>query len=131
MADYRAYFAIEKKLRANRCTLSRAELVSDFTNGKKTGLKELSRHEYFSFLKWLQVGLINRNTDIEGRENTMRRKLIAILKHQMGYTMADIDQWCIQRGFGIKLNDNNYNQLVKLVTGAERMYAQAQKQLAQ
>lgn len=122
---YKAYFAIEKKLRLKGYCLDRKELIHDFTQGEKNSLKALSDVEYKTFIKWLELTFKDIHfTQKSNPENNMRRKLIALLVHQVGFSMQQLDEWCIQYGKAHKpLNDNNYEELIDLVTQAEKVYA--------
>lgn len=122
--NYSQYFVIEKKLNQNGFDVDRKELLEEYSKGDKTSLKELTPHEYKEFLNWVQTLLNNPLNSKSGVNNNMRRKVIALFVHKMDYTMESLDNWCLIYGKHKKrLNDHNYNELVDLVTQAERTYA--------
>jgi len=129
---YKHYFAIEKKLKNQGLESSRAELIENFTNGKKNSLKELSHREYNEFILWLnrQAGNTKPTKDWRNSiEDTKRKKVISLLK-TIGYIkeggkadMERINAWCEQRGkFKKQLNKHTSAELSKLIYQAEIMY---------
>ncbi len=123
---YKSYFAIEKKIKAQGFDFERSDIISQFTNGRKSGLSQLTHFEYAEFIRWL-----NRTYQSEAKPapddpcQTMRRKIIAIFR-KMNYTnnekadMQRIEEWCLKYGkFKKKLNEHNYQELTELVTQAE------------
>ncbi|MDX1350247.1 MAG: hypothetical protein R3279_08370 [Putridiphycobacter sp.] len=127
MSQFSQYFAIEKKIKQAHPHLaaSRSDLIYDFTNGKKNGLTDLTPFEYREFIAYLNRTYLNapQPQPVDSVENKMRRKIIAILKHQMGYSMMQIESWCLNYGKYHKgLNQHNYKELVDLVSQVERYY---------
>ena len=128
---YQHYFAIEKKLKQTGLEMSRAELVENFTDGKKSGLKDLSHREYNEFIQHLNRLLNNQpKSDWKNSpENKMRRKIISLFK-KMNYTTSDdradmeaIQSWCLKYGYLHKnLNKYNSSELPKLITQVEKVY---------
>ena len=131
MNNYKAYFALEKKLNQAGFREERKEIIEDFTNGEKSSLKELTAEEYKQLTKQLQK-LLGTSVKREAKqdwmntpENRMRRKIIANLR-RCGFTKdgkADIERinhWATTHGHAHKpLNDYNKKELVKLVTQSE------------
>lgn len=128
---YQQYFAIEKKLKQSGYNTNRSELVETFTDGKKSGLKELTNREYNEFIQHLNR-LVNNQHKQDWRntpENKMRRKIISLFK-KMNYTTSDdkadmeaIQNWCLKYGYLHKrLNNYNSQELPKLITQVERVY---------
>lgn len=129
--NYTAYFAIEKKLKNQGFDFERSELVSQFTDGKKSGLKELTAFEYSEFLKMLNSRFVkvepSRPPVNEVLQN-QRRKIISLFR-KMGYEkdhkadMQRIYGWVLEYGYLHKsLNQYNEKELPKLVTQAEKVY---------
>lgn len=130
---YKQFFAIEKRLKAQGVNIDRAELIEDFTDGKKSSLKSLTAHEY----KELIIKLTNLNpaaqkpNNLNSPENRMRRKMIAIFVHQMGYTMEELNNWCLNYGkFNKELNDHTASELIQLINQAEKVLASHIKSIA-
>lgn len=129
MSRYSAYFAIEPKVnKATGGTKDRADLIRDFTDGKKHSLKQLRDHEYKGFIQYLKK---TYNLDDTGRwqhtpENIMRRKIIGIFR-EMGYCLPNgkadikaINEWCQKYSVTKQpLNENDHDELVRVVTQAE------------
>lgn len=126
---YKTYFAIEKKIKAQGFNFERRDIIQQFTNGKKSGLSQLTHFEYAEFIRWL-----NRTYPSEQKSTTddqcqlMRRKIIALFR-KMGYTNNDkadmqrIEEWCVKYGkFKKKLNAHPYEELTALVTQVESVY---------
>ena len=128
---YKRYFAIEKKLKNQGINMSRSELIETFTEGKKSGLTELSPREYNEFIQWLNR-LKSQSTQQDWQntpENKMRRKIISLFK-KMNYITTDnranmpaINNWCKKYGYLHKeLNAYTITELPKLVSQVERVY---------
>lgn len=127
MSNYTTYFAIEKELKTLGFDGSRDELIQQFTNNRKSGLRELNEREYPSFINWLnqfKKGLKSKYDP----ENQQRRKIISMF-HKMGYQInGEIDlerlnNWCCSYGhLHQPLMSYKGNDLVKLVTQAEKYY---------
>lgn len=128
--NYSAYFAIEKKLKNQGFDFERSELIKQFTEDKKSSLKELTAAQYREFLKLLnsRFAIVDtpKLTDSELRQ---RKKVIALFC-QMGYTNEDatpdmnrINNWIGNYGH-LKHNLNYYfgANLTKLVTQAQEVY---------
>jgi hypothetical protein len=128
--NYAQYFAIEKKLKNQGFDFERSELIKQFTEDKKSSLKELTATEYREFLKLLNSRFATvdkpKLTDSELRQ---RKKVIALFC-QMGYTNSDdapdmkrINAWIGNYGH-LKHNLNYYfgSNLTKLVTQAQEVY---------
>ncbi|MAX81729.1 MAG: hypothetical protein CL843_16325 [Crocinitomicaceae bacterium] len=120
--SYKAYFRLEKKLKAKGMRISREELVLDFTNGVKSGLRQLTTDEYSQLIAWMADK--SNDTDwLKSPANRMRQKVYAILVNKCGYTAEQMDNWCIKYGHAHKkLQDHNYKELVTLVSQAEQLH---------
>lgn len=132
--NFKAYFAVEKRLKTIVPSITREELISEFTSGKKTSLKELSSWEYKEFIAWMNVMIGSKTqkpvpTWRDTPENRMRRKIIALFV-TMGYKTGDqsdmnrINEWCEKYGrFHKPLNDHSITELTLLTTQVETYYA--------
>jgi len=137
--QFKEYFAIEKDLKKQGFTETRAELVEQFTDGAKAGLRQLSREEYNQFVAWLNVftsdkpGVIDRGRamgKVFAVENKQRRKIIALFC-QMGYVkdlkpdMDKINAWAVKYGHLDNTDLNGYHgaDLGKLVLQAKNVYS--------
>lgn len=133
MTSYKAYFAIEKQIKLVGYDVHRDELISLFTDNKKDSLKSLTEREYKEFLNWLNLRFqLREKKRWEGTaEDKMRKKLIQLFVHEMGYTIKELNGWCVKYGpFHKKLNDHSHNELVKLVTIAkEKVYPDYMKRV--
>lgn len=136
MSKFSHYFALESEIKKqSRGTVERTELISDFTDGKKEHLSDLSPTEYKEFLNWIKMAFkLNSNAPSKRkaddwqntRENRMRRKIIALFK-QMSYTLPNgnadmeaINAWCIHYGKIKKpLNDYTKDELVIIISQVE------------
>lgn len=135
MTNFAQYFAIEKKIQNNGFDLNRSELVSQFTNEKKTGLKELTAFEYREFCQWLNRTFL-QNTQppvnqapVDPVLQKQRRKIIALLAkigfidEQGNANMPRIYAWVDEYGYLHKsLNKYTASELPKLVMQAEKFY---------
>lgn len=132
--NYRVYFALEKRLRDMGNNIERKELIEDFTEGKKSSLKELSAQQYRELCNWITQTFKLNETQAKSDwqnspENQMRRKIITLFI-KMGYTTASgkidlekLDKWAEQYGHLKKpLNKYNRLELPKLVSQAEAVY---------
>lgn len=93
--NYRHYFAIEKQLTKAGYEVTRQELISDFTNGAKKGLSDLSHIEYAEFISYLRTTY----SSILSGEKVSKSKSIKTAVHYlclMGYVTSanrpDIDR---------------------------------------
>jgi len=126
--NYSTYFAIEKKFSRMGITLDRSEWIDQFTEGKKTGLTQLTANEYREFIVFMNQ-ILKTETVQKDRELKQRRKVIALFA-QMGYVTADqrsdmarINEWCKQYGhLHQELNAYTGLNLTKLVTQAQEVY---------
>jgi len=125
---YAKYFAIEKRLRAQGYDGTRAGLILEFTNDRKSGLTQLSDNEYQVFLMWLNDTYPANLSMPDSKENIMRRKMIALFR-KIGYNdgnfadMERITAWVLKYGYLHKrLNDYSLNELPALVTQVEQYY---------
>lgn len=128
--NYAQYFAIEKKLKNQGFDFERAELIGQFTEGKKSSLKELSHWEYQDFLKMLNLRFSSAPNiaHTDEAKQVQRRKIIALFR-KMGYEkdfkadMPRIYSWVIKYGYLHKsMNQYTADELPKLVTQAESAY---------
>lgn len=126
------YFAIAKRVQnSHGIELNRAECISDFTNGKKDGLSQLTAYEKITFIEHLNIMYPSNTQDrISTPDNTMRRKIFSYF-HKMGYAASKtnkipikrIDDWCVKHGrYHKKLNAHNPMELGYLVTQVEKYY---------
>lgn len=128
MNKYAQYFAIESQFKKIGVPVNRSELIADFTNDRKTGLSELTPFEYKEFIKAFQKSFneLEKSSTPEWQntqENQMRRKIISLFVHKMDYSMDGLDSWCISHGaYKKKLNAHNFDELVVLVTQAEKVH---------
>jgi hypothetical protein len=134
--SYAQFFAIKSKLEKMGDSRTHNEIVSDFTSGRKSSMKDLTDGEYKSLVGQLNQFLqsiegerpvINRDT-----EQRQRRKIIALFA-KMGYTkgskadMVRIEFWV--KHYGLQKQDgkvsiNHYHgaDLTKLVSQVEAVY---------
>lgn len=128
MANYSTYFAIEKKIKRMGIPLERNEWIAQFTEGKKSGLTQLTPHEYREFIIFMNQ-ILKVDSVQKQKEIKQRRKVIALFA-QMGYItdeqksdMQRIHDWCIKYGHLHKdLNAYTGSDLTKLVTQAQEVY---------
>lgn len=122
MGVYSEYFAIEKEIKSQGFDIDRHEAVETFTDGRTNSLRGMGFDEYKAFIAWLKIQFkISPGHNIQC--DKMRKKIIMLFKHKMGYTMEGLDEWCIQYGkFHKGLNQHNYDELVQLVSQAEKVY---------
>lgn len=135
MTNFSQYFAIEKKMNQRGFDTSRSELVAQFTNEKKTGLKELTAFEYREFCQWLNRTFLQdskppvNQAPIDPVLQKQRRKIIALLAkigfidEQGNANMPRIYAWVDEYGYLHKsLNKYTASELPKLVLQAEKFY---------
>ncbi len=123
---YKAYFAIEKKLRATGWYGDRAELIESFTNGRKSSLRELTDREYKTFIAFLTTSgkQVAEDTGWQNSpENKMRRKVYSLFVYKMHYTPLEFQKWIVKYGkFHKPLQEHTHDELVELVSQAEKVY---------
>lgn len=133
MSNFKTYFAIEKKIKAQGFDIEREDIISQFTEGKKSGLSALTPTEYRELIKWLNVRFpspkpVKTPTPAQAKINLQRRKIISIFR-QMGYElpdgkadMAKIYTWVEDYGYLKKpLNKYQLNEIPRLVYQAEKV----------
>jgi len=125
---YSPYFRIEKRLHASGVHVERHELIADFTDDRKTSLKELTAWEFNEFLNWLNRTYPTREDAVKNNLNLQRRKIIALFR-KMGWIekgKADMERiyaWTLQYGYLKKpLNDYTSAEVPKLVSQVEIIY---------
>ncbi len=133
--SFKQYFAIEKQLKKQGNHLTRAEMIEDFTKGKKSSLKDLSPWEYKELLiqlnRTLGMTKANPKTDwMNTPENKMRRKVWGLFINKMHYTEEGLSLWLLKYGkFHKALNEHSKDELTQLVTQAENVYASFLKEV--
>lgn len=128
------YFAIEKRILEEGYVVTREKLISDFTDNRKKGLKELTEVEYLFFIHWLQQNYpapLNAPNPMTGEQmglDLMRKKIIALFR-KMGYNIGNeadmkrIYSWVNKYGYlKKKLNEYTADELPMLVSQVERVY---------
>lgn len=129
MKNYSQYFAIEKQLKNKGYNEPREEMIYQFTNGRKNGLKQLTDSEYTHFCHWLNKLLkdssINQSPDWQNTpENKMRRKVFVLFVSKMGYTKKEFYNWVKKYGkYKKDLQAHSLFELTQLVTQAEQVYS--------
>jgi len=126
--NFTEYFLIAKRLEKLGVPVDRAELVSEFSEGKKTSLRALTPHEYKEFLTALNNMLGAHWTKAQVSMDTQRKKIIANLR-KVGYTLPDgrsdmqsIHTWVIKYGYLHKpLNAYRAKELPFLVSQAQNV----------
>lgn len=125
MSKYSKYFALEKKLKQSGHFPDRADVISEFTEGKKTSLKDLSNIEYIRLTSWLNNTLMNEKHTTNWQntpENKMRQKLWVIFCKEMRYTQEAYEEWVIKYGrFHRPINDHTKEQLQLVLVQAEEV----------
>lgn len=132
MSNFKTYFAIEKKIKAQGFDIEREDIISQFTEGKKSGLSTLTPTEYRELIKWMNGRFpsektVKTPTPAQAKINLQRRKIISIFR-QMGYEqngkadMARIYKWVEDYGYLKKpLNKYQLNEIPRLVYQAEKV----------
>lgn len=128
------YFAIEKRILEEGYVVNREKLISDFTDNRKQGLKQLTEVEYLFFIHWLQQNYpapLNASKPMTGEQmglDLMRKKIIALFR-KMGYNIGNeadmkrIYSWVNKYGYlKKKLNKYTADELPMLVSQVERVY---------
>jgi len=129
MTDFKQYFAIEKQLKKQGNHLTRAEMIEEFTSGKKNSLKDLSAGEYKHLIIQLNrtLGMTKANPDngwMNSPENKMRRKVWSLFVRKMEYSEEGYKTWLLTHGkFHKPINEYSRPELTQLVTQAEKVYA--------
>ncbi len=129
--NYSAYFAIEKKIKSTGADIDRADLISQFTDGKKNSLRELTDKQYFAFLHFLNNRIAPKPEVHNGLDdwqntpsNNMRRKVYSLMVTQMRYTQAHMEEWLLKYSVHKKkLQEHTERELVDLVSQVEQVYA--------
>ncbi|MBN9293766.1 MAG: hypothetical protein J0G96_07295 [Flavobacteriia bacterium] len=134
MTDFSTYFAIEKTLQAQGYDVDRTEVIQQFTDGRKSGLRELSSAEYSALIIWLNKSFTSAGARASGKQHAVdqltkqRRKIIALLC-KIGYVKNDkadmprIYSWVLSHGYLHKpFNQYSLNEIPRLVTQAEKFY---------
>lgn len=130
MSTYSQYFAIERKAKTMGIPVNRDEVIAGMTQGRTHSLKALSPHEYRELCNYMNQLVAQKQVENTNVEDKMRKKLISLLCN-MGYTidtrpdMLRIQLWVQQYGHvkGKRLNDYTRQELPKLISQAEIMYA--------
>lgn len=106
----------------------KAELVTDFSNGRCQSMKDMQLSELTELLRHLNSG----NEAPPTRGDRQRKRIIS-MAHQMGWQvdgqkadMKRINEWCVKYGKWHKpLNDHTTLELNELVTQFEIMYTKS------
>ncbi len=127
--NYGQYFALEKKLKASGFDGDRTDLISQFTDGKKTSLKALTDKQYKGLVAWMNnyiSGESNKNPQGGWQntpENRMRRKIYSLFVTKMGYSKEQFYAWVVKYGrFHKELQEHDNDELTALTTQAEQVY---------
>lgn len=126
---FSAFFKINERLRSCGVDIERSELIQDFTNDKKSSLTELSPWEYNELIKWLNRTYPDGEDLVKIKTNQMRRKIIGLFRKMewQDNGKADMERiyaWTLKYGYlKLPLNEYTYEELPKLVTQVETIYA--------
>ena len=131
MNKYSAFFAAYNASVKRGNPLSKEEMISDFTNGNTTSLKDLSWHEVQELTR--KLNYTSGNTQLPPKYNTledrMRKGIIAIF-HRMDRTPKDAIAWAEKQGVKgnkRKFNDYSTQELYVLIGVAEIILSDWQK----
>lgn len=124
--NYRAYFAIEKKMKSQGFDPDRKDLVNTFTGGKKTGLTQLSATEYHEFIAWLKLRFELSNSEDKQVRDKKRKRVIAHMCGA-GYVnaitgkpdMPTIESWVLQQKHKKPFNSLSSKELSELIVAAQ------------
>jgi hypothetical protein len=95
------------------------ELVYQFSNERTTSSGELTYQECQSLIDFLK----GQKTD--NPADRMRKKIIALMKHDLKWTIKEIDEFCKTKGYLKKgFNDYTKQELPKLVSQFENIHKQ-------
>lgn len=124
---YSAFFALKKKLEWMGDLRDRSEIISDFTEGKKSSLTQLSPWEYKELVRTLGA-TISKEFKQDDKLDRQRKQVIANLANS-GFVkegkadMQRINEWCVKYGHLNKpLNDYVGVNLSKLIVQSEKVY---------
>lgn len=98
---------------------TKAGLVFQFTGERTSSSAEMMFTEMQNLIHALQTPAAGGDA-----ADRMRKKIIALAKHEMSWTMEDIDKFCKERGHvrHDKLNDYTLKELPSLVVQFERVH---------
>lgn len=125
---YAAFYAAYSESVKAGSPLSKEEVVSDFTQGRTTSLKELSGQELEAIVVRLnEFSRFKPKAQAKQTENpkgdSMRKSIIAIF-YKMNKTPAQAKDWAEKQGVrGIKRSFNDYtnSELFTLIRVAEKV----------
>ncbi len=134
MASTAQVRAIQVTLRAKNLVFLKPNLLHDFSNGRAKHVNELTSREALELLRTLNNQPLEKsNTEkesIKDKENTMRRKMIALC-HNMGWYLEGtknidykrLDDWCEKYGKYHKvLKAHTVAELPILISQFEKLY---------
>ena len=105
----------------------KADIIGWVTADRTKKSSELTVKECNRVIRYLERYVENylKSTEPQDlRADRMRKKIIAIAKHEMGWSMDDIDAFCEKRGYcHQKLMEYTYKELPQLVTQFEEVYS--------
>lgn len=100
-------------------------LVLEFTQGVTSEMDAVSEEQMGALLMYTRSKYAKElNTPYnQTPANQMRRKVIALFKYKMGYSMDELNRWVEKYSAAHKkFNKHSYHELVTLVSQAERVY---------
>lgn len=127
---YSRFYVILKQINKAGGSVTKSQLVSDFTEGRTTSLTDLSYVEFQELERRLLVlkgksGKSSTENYSNDPLNNTRRAIIAQFK-SIGRTTADAIAWAEKYGVNgdkLKFNDYNGQQLFILLKNAKKMKA--------
>ena len=111
-----------------KLTDQKAALVAQYTCGRTAKSSEMSQAECQALIDALSAQI--QGTMQQQSADKMRKKIIALAHHEMGWAMADIDTFCQTKGYLKKgLNKYSIKELPTLVSQFEAIYQSYLKRL--
>jgi len=125
--SFAPFFTILNKLKKAGYTLTKEELISNWTSGRTESIRSLSDFEHDQLIKHMnkklvELGVSNKPSESYQKANKMRRKIISqfhIMKYEDATKAAE--NWAKKKGY-LKKDLNSYTlaELPELVWQAEK-----------
>lgn len=113
------------QLKRNGYKATKEEIVYDYFGDNRSTTK-LTIEQCQDFILWLN----EKNEIVRVANDKMRKKIIALMKHELGWSMNDIEQFCKHKGkFKKSFNLHGYKELPQLVSQFQAIHKSEFKKL--
>jgi hypothetical protein len=116
--NYKQLYAIINQLNRTGASITKEEVVEEFTSGRTTSTKEMQPHEWNNMIGTLNLKLRQSSREEQGKD-LKRKKVIANMK-MAGYSVDEIKLWA-EKQKKLPFNQLSTSQLSELIHASQKV----------